>query len=126
MGKSIKESNVSLTDELVKSFIGKYIHVATNMHQGIDDRSGLPKEVNVWFAGRAIGFSKEVVFYNFETDTMLDIPVVTYTMLMADGMGYMLSNTLCEIDELTKDEYTDMVEAFKKQEEAKSKIILPN
>jgi hypothetical protein len=79
----------------------------------------------VWFAGTVAGYVKEVLSYDFGNDVRLDTPRIGYSILMTDGMGYILSSTKCEINEITMDEFSKMVEDHRKKQEAINSILLP-
>ena len=58
---------------------------------------------------------------DIETDT-LD---VSFNVLMRDGIGYILSNTKCEITSICESEFARMVDEHSKKQDAVNSILLP-
>jgi hypothetical protein len=121
----IKSLDDAVTEELLLNLVGKMIHVPTNEHMSIDNETGTLNPVNVWFAGTVAGYAKEVLGYDFGNDDALTELKVAYSVLMTDGVGYILSSTKCEIKEITMSEFEEMVTDYKLKQEAINSILLP-
>lgn len=126
----LKELHEALTEELVASLVKKYIEVPVNKHTNPDS----PEEtVNAWFAGQVAGFEKAELHFDYMKNEYREEPAVFYNILLTDGMGYVLSKDACEIRELTKEAFQEMVaqhlaeEAIEQEAEAilKNQLILP-
>jgi len=113
----IKSKDQFLTEEIVASLIGKFIHVPTNIHE-INTPTGATTKMNVWFAGVVAGYEKAVIGFDYETGSFKDEPENFYNVHLTDGMGYILTtlNDL-EILELNEDEFNQLVEEQKEREE---------
>lgn len=119
--KIVKPISEPITEELVRSLIGKYIHVPTNMHEVPNDLEGGMEETNVWFGGLVAGYEKAVMKFDFHKKEFFEgEPKVFFNILLADGMGYVLSATGdVEIREVTEDEFNDLVAEYVAEQAAK-------
>ncbi|WMT39254.1 hypothetical protein RE628_17535 [Paenibacillus sp. D2_2] len=120
----IKAKEQALTEEIVTSLIGKFVHTPTNMHE-VSTPTGATTMVNVWFAGKVAGFEKAVIGFNYEDGSFLETPQTYFNVHLTDGMGYILTtvNDL-EINEVTEEEFLALVEEHKESEDT-SEMILP-
>jgi uncharacterized lipoprotein YmbA len=102
----IKALDQELTEELVASMVKRYIHVPTNIHKNAEN----DEEANAWFAGQVAGFEKAILHFDYLKGEYRDEPVTFFNILLCDGMGYVLSNESCEINEITKEDFDAMVQ----------------
>lgn len=124
MAQVIKAKDQVLTEEIVASMIGKYVHAPTNMHE-VQTPTGGTTKVNVWFAGVVAGYEKAVIGFNYEDGSFNEQPQTFFNVHLTDGMGYILTTTLdLEIQELSEEEFESLVEE-KKAEQNTPEIILP-
>ncbi|MBD8836328.1 MULTISPECIES: hypothetical protein [unclassified Paenibacillus] len=116
----IKAKEDKLTEEIVASMIGKYIHAPTNMHE-IQTPTGATTQANVWFAGSVAGYEKAVIGFNYEEGTFHEEPQTFYNVHLTDGMGYILTSAYeLEIHELTEEEFNQLIEEKKEEEQDSS------
>lgn len=116
-----KLASTSLTEEYLETLIGKFIDAPTNMHT-ITTPEGKEVEENVWFAGRVAGYEKSVLGFDYTGELGFNVPVTyRYALLLCDGLAYMLADD-CELYELSEAEFTEKLEAFVAEQEAKKKI----
>jgi len=116
----IKAKEDKLTEEIVASMIGKYIHAPTNMHE-IQTPTGATTKANVWFAGRVAGYEKAVIGFNYEEGTFHEELQTFYNVHLTDGMGYILTSAYeLEIHELTEEEFNQLIEEKKEEEQESS------
>lgn len=126
MSKVLKSGKDPITEELLNSFIGKLISVPTNEHVATQELTGKQQTVNVWFAGTVAGFEKATIGYDFANEQYLEEPIVTYNLILTDGMGYILSPKNCVVEEVTEEEFVDMVQEYERKQAVKNSIILPD
>ncbi|MEK3920185.1 MULTISPECIES: hypothetical protein [unclassified Paenibacillus] len=120
MTHMIKAKDDKLTEEIVASMIGKYIHAPTNMHE-IQTPTGATTKANVWFAGRVAGYEKAVIGFNYEEGTFHEELQTFYNVHLTDGMGYILTSAYeLEIHELTEEEFNQLIEEKKEEEQETS------
>ncbi|MEK4078119.1 MULTISPECIES: hypothetical protein [Paenibacillus] len=120
MTHMIKAKDDKLTEEIVASMIGKYIHAPTNMHE-IQTPTGATTKANVWFAGRVAGYEKAVIGFNYEEGTFHEELQTFYNVHLTDGMGYILTSAYeLEIHELTEEEFNQLIEEKKEEEQESS------
>ncbi|MDK8192548.1 hypothetical protein QP794_20895 [Paenibacillus sp. UMB7766-LJ446] len=116
MTQMIKAKDDTLTEELVAGLVGKCVHAPTNMHE-IQTPTGATTKVNVWFAGTVAGYEKAVIGFNYEADEFHEKPQTYYNVHLTDGMGYILTSAFeLEIYELTQEEFAQLIEEKKKEE----------
>jgi len=117
MTHMIKAKDDKLTEEIVASLIGKYIHAPTNMHE-IQTPTGATTKANVWFAGSVAGYEKAVIGFNYEEGTFHEELQTFYNVHLTDGMGYILTSAYeLEIHELTEEEFNQLIEEKKEEEQ---------
>ncbi|MBT2283796.1 hypothetical protein J7E78_09625 [Paenibacillus polymyxa] len=120
MTHMIKAKDDKLTEEIVASMIGKYIHAPTNMHE-IQTPTGATTKANVWFAGSVAGYEKAVIGFNYEEGTFHEELQTFYNVHLTDGMGYILTSAYeLEIHELTEEEFNQLIEEKKEEEQDSS------
>lgn len=120
MTHMIKAKEDKLTEEIVASMIGKYIHAPTNMHE-IQTPTGATTKANVWFAGRVAGYEKAIIGFNYEEGTFHEELQTFYNVHLTDGMGYILTSAYeLEIHELTEEEFNQLIEEKKEEEQDSS------
>lgn len=124
MTNVLKSKETDITEELLASMIGKMIHVPTNEHVVVKQLTDTKEIVNVWFAGVVAGYDKQIVGFNYATDEFCE-PYTVYSLLLTDGHAYVLSPTACEVNEITMEDFTIMIEEQQKIQDAKDSIILP-
>ena len=122
----LKDLQTPLTEELVTGWVGKLIHVTTNKHKSFNPLLNKEVEENVWFAGKVAGWEKRHLAYDYLTDTFNEEPLVYYTILLTDGMSYVLSSGDVEVEEITLEKLTEMVEEQQRKKAVKDSILLPN
>ena len=116
MTQMIKAKDDTLTEELVASLIGKCVHAPINVHE-IQTPTGATTKANKWFAGIVAGYEKAVIGFNYEADEFHQEPQIYYNVHLTDGMGYILTSTFeLEIHELTQEEFAQLIEEKKKEE----------
>lgn len=109
MPQLIKAIDQNLTEEMVASLIGKYVHAPTNVHE-IETPTGGKTTANVWFAGIVAGYEKAVIGFNYEEGTFMDAMQTYFNVHLTDGMGYILTTTReLELAELTEEEFTQLM-----------------
>lgn len=124
MPQVIKAKDQAITEEIVKRLIGKFVHVPTNFHD-VATPTGATTKVNVWFAGVVAGYEKAVIGFDYETGEFNEEPQIFFNVHLTDGMGYVLTNDYdLEINELTEEEFTQLVEEHKEAQNT-PEIILP-
>ncbi|WP_427051987.1 hypothetical protein [Paenibacillus sp. TC-CSREp1] len=117
MTQMIKAKSEPLTEDIVASMIGKYVHAPTNIHE-VQTPTGATTKANVWFAGIVAGYEKAVIGFNYEEGEFSEQPQTFYNVHLTDGMGYILTTAFeLEILELSKEEFNKLIEE-KKEEEA--------
>lgn len=120
MTHMIKAKEDKLTEEIVASMIGKYIHAPTNMHE-VQTPTGATTQANVWFAGSVAGYEKAVIGFNYEEGIFHEEPQTFYNVHLTDGMGYILTSAYeLEIHELTEEEFNQLIEEKKEEEQETS------
>ncbi|WP_340013599.1 hypothetical protein [Paenibacillus sp. FSL K6-1318] len=120
MTHMIKAKEDKLTEEIVASMIGKYIHAPTNMHE-VQTPTGATTQANVWFAGRVAGYEKAVIGFNYEEGTFHEEAQTFYNVHLTDGMGYILTSAFeLEIHELTEEEFNQLIVEKKEEEQDSS------
>lgn len=102
---TLKAIDQAVTEELVSSLVQKFIHVPLNTHK--NPETG--ETVNAWFAGQVAGYEKAVLNFDFLEGKYRDEPLTYFNILLNDGMGYVLSNEQSEIEEITKEQFTEML-----------------
>ncbi|PQP82078.1 hypothetical protein C0Q44_20720 [Paenibacillus sp. PCH8] len=114
----IKAKDDTLTEELVASMIGKYVHAPINMHE-VQTPTGATTKANVWFAGIVAGYEKAVIGFNYEEGTFHEASQTFYNVHLTDGMGYILTSAFeLELHELMEDEFNQLIEEKKEEERA--------
>jgi hypothetical protein len=116
----IKIRNEELSESLLNGLIGKPIHAPTNKLVDVEG-----KEHNVWFAGIVAGYQKSTTSFDFENEKFLDSPKVQLHIILTDGMAYTLSTEALDINELTEDEFYDMVMDYSTKQLIKDQLLVP-
>jgi hypothetical protein len=124
MSKVLKTVDQESTEELLASLAGKFIHCNINTHK-TKDKFGKDINVNVWFAGEVAGFDRVTMYYGEVMTKLLDTPIISYNIILTDGMAYSLSPTELSILELTREEFEQLVEDYQKEQEAKDSVLIP-
>lgn len=119
MAKIVKSVEQELTEEMLKSIVGKFVRIPKNIHTQKDEFFGKDEELNAWFAGMVGGYEKAYVSYDYENDEFYPETKIDYHLLMTDGTGYVLSNNELEILEITEEEFKQMV----KDQEARNLLL---
>jgi hypothetical protein len=109
MKNLVKSLDQEVTEEMLESLLGKIVYVPQNEHLTLDPSEEEFKTVNVWFAGVVAGYEKAIIKFDLAQNTFMDEPTVRYSLFLTDGVSYILSKTKCEIVELTRDEFMNMV-----------------
>lgn len=79
---------------------------------------GATTQANVWFAGSVAGYEKAVIGFNYEEGTFHEEPQTFYNVHLTDGMGYILTSAYeLEIHELTEEEFNQLIEEKKEEEQ---------
>lgn len=120
----LKTKETPITEDLLKSLIGKLINVPVNEHEATKPLTKEKEKINVWFAGTVAGYEKQVVSYDFTTDSFHE-PIIMYAILLTDGHAYMLSHENCIIEEITEEKFLEMVEEYERKQLAKESIMVP-
>lgn len=123
MSKVLKSEGQNLTEPLLMSLVGKYIHIDVNKHPS-KDQFGRDIEVNVWFAGEMAGYDRVTMFFDKEQNR-LDFPIISYNLILTDGMAYSLSPTQLSILELTAEEFNKLVDDCQLEQAVKDSILIP-
>lgn len=128
MAELLKSIDQPITEEMLQSWVGKYIHCPTNIHEVYDPIDNVIKESNAWFAGQVAGYQKDYNAYDFPTGNFIEAQIL-YTVIFTDGSGYLLSPEKCEVYEITQYEFMQMVEEKQKKrstiEIPKEQFIIP-
>lgn len=112
----IKAKDETLTEEMVASLIGKYVHAPTNIHE-VQTPTGATTKANVWFAGIVAGYEKAVIGFDYAEGTFHKDSQTFYNVHLTDGMGYILTSAFeLEIHELTEKEFAQLVEEKKEEQ----------
>lgn len=106
----VKTVDQPITEDLVESLIGEYVHCPVNIHTirkaGQDE---VVKE-NAWFGGQVAGYEKAVLKFDYLSGEFLDEPKEFFNILMTDGLGYVLSpDGDVELRIITKEEFIKLV-----------------
>lgn len=112
MSTVIKAVDQEVTDELLKSLVGKYVHATKNVVEVPNELLGTKDKQNAWFAGMVAGYEKVWMHYDFENETFMDEPKLYYSLIQTDGTGFILSDTELELVELSEEEFSQMVKDF--------------
>lgn len=116
MTQVIKAKSDTLTENIVASMIGKYVHAPTNIHE-VQTPTGATTKANVWFAGMVAGYEKAVIGFNYEDGEFREQPQTFFNVHLTDGMGYILTTAFeLELLELSKEEFEQLMEDQKKEE----------
>lgn len=116
MTQVIKAKSDTLTEEIVASMIGKYVHAPTNIHE-VQTPTGATTKANVWFAGMVAGYEKAVIGFNYEDGEFSEQLQTFFNVHLTDGMGYILTTTFeLELLELSKEEFEQLIADQKKKE----------
>jgi len=107
--KIIKKESEPFDESFLKNLIGKYIHAPLNEHVTYDPMEKEFVKVNAWFAGKIAGYEKSVFAYDYKTDKFLKEPKTVYKILLCDGMAYVISEEKSIFEELTKEEFLEML-----------------
>lgn len=118
------EDSVENYEDFVMEMVGKFVHATKNEHTSQDPLDPKDITVNAWFAGKVAGYEKTVFSYDYRTEEFFDEPQVLHKVLLCDGMAYALSEDTLEINELSEEEFTDMVAEHQAKEDARNSIIL--
>ena len=122
----LKKESQQPTEELLTSMIGKLVYASVNMFPKPKKYpSEMDSTVNFWFAGTVAGVDKRTLSYDYDNDSFLEQPRTTYALLLTDGNIYSISTTACEIEEISKELFAEMVDRERKIQEAKQSIIIP-
>lgn len=116
----LKRQDQVVTEEILESTVGLFVHVPVNMHMSTNDLTGEQEEVNAWFAGAVAGYQTTRVWFNHASNSFIKEPIITYTLLLADGTGFSIADR-SEIVSMTPAEFKDLVEKQKK----KDSILMP-
>jgi hypothetical protein len=119
----LKKSEDGLGQEFVESLIGKMIYVPTNMHKTLNDIKEEIEDINVWFAGTVAGVERSLIKYDYVQDAFTDEVKESFTLLLTDGIGYILASD-CEIKEITEEEFETLYDEHQKKQEALEGIDL--
>jgi hypothetical protein len=120
----VKTVEQATTEELLRGLAGRFMHVSINEHTQVNDVDGSIEVHNVWFAGKIAGFEKSELFYDWVKQEPLETPEIHHTLLMTDGTGWVLSKTALEIQEITQEEFTEMV-ASEQAKQAVEEVVKP-
>lgn len=101
---TIKGVEQSLSEELFDSLIGMYIYVPINPLSLKDETS----EQNIWFGGLVAGFEIVKVKYDFSKSEYTDEYSITYSIVMTEGVSYLISDR-SEIQIITEDELNQLM-----------------
>ena len=116
MTQVIKAKSDTLTEDIVASMIGKYVHAPTNIHE-VQTPTGATTKANVWFAGMVAGYEKAVIGFNYEDGEFSEQPQTFFNVHLTDGMGYILTTAFeLELLELSKEEFEQLIADQKKEE----------
>lgn len=105
----IKDINDSITEDLLATLIGNYIHVPTNplvVNEGLEENT-----VNVWFGGRVAGYEVSKIWYDFKENEYKEDAGVVYSIVMVDGASYIISD-FSEAYILTEDEFKSLLREY--------------
>lgn len=102
----IKTTADKLDEHILENLKGKYIYVPTNKVRDEEN-----KEHNIWFAGQVAGYEKTKNFYDYVNEKFLETPIISFNILLTDGMCYVLSEESV-IYEITEEEFLDLVERY--------------
>lgn len=116
MSQTIKSADQSLTEEMLKSVVGKFVHIPQNLHTHRNEFDDKEEEFNAWFAGQVGGYEKAYISYDYEKDEFYPETKVCFHLLMTDGTGYVLSEDKLEILEITEEEFEQMVKDHQARE----------
>lgn len=131
MSKIVKRDSEIVSEELVASLVGKFVHAPTNKHifkRTAADGKKYDEKVNAWFAGYVVGYAKEYLKYDFEADKETEEVSVIYTVLLSDGMAYQLSNE-SDVVEITESEFAELLGKHTANivtEEVSKDLLLPS
>ncbi|OMF15560.1 hypothetical protein BK131_09090 [Paenibacillus amylolyticus] len=90
------------------------------MHE-IQTPTGATTKANVWFAGCVAGYEKAVIGFNYEEGAFHEELQTFYNVHLTDGMGYILTSAYeLEIHELTEEEFNQLIEEKKEEEQDSS------
>ncbi|MDP9699792.1 hypothetical protein J2T16_002693 [Paenibacillus intestini] len=116
MTQVIKAKSDTLTEDIVASMIGKYVHAPTNIHE-VQTPTGAMTKANVWFAGKVAGYEKAVIGFNYEDGEFSEQPETFFNVHLTDGMGYILTTAFeLELLELSKEEFEQLIADQKKED----------
>lgn len=113
MSKLIKAINESVTEDMLKGLIGKFISVPSNPHV-TQTPTGATGTINAWFAGKVAGYEKAYVGFDYPAKEFYAEPKTFFQVLLCDGMGYVISEG-AEAYEISEQDFTQLVA----EEEAK-------
>lgn len=113
----LKKAEDQLSQEFLESLIGKMVHVPHNTHKTLNDIEEKIEDINVWFAGTVAGVERSVLKYDYIQDTFTEDLKESYTLLLTDGIGYILASD-CEIKEITEEEFEVLYQEHIKTQEA--------
>lgn len=119
----IKKQDEAITESFLESLIGKYIHAPVNEHVTYDPMDKEFVKVNAWFAGKIAGYEKAVFAYDYKNDEFFKESKTVYKVLLCDGMAYAISEENSVFEELTEEEFLEMLAEHDAKE--LNKIILP-
>ena len=119
----IKKQDEAITESFLESLIGKYIHAPVNEHVTYDPMDKEFVKVNAWFAGKIAGYEKAVFAYDYKNDEFFKESKTVYKVLLCDGMAYAISEENSVFEELTEEEFLEMLAKHDAKE--LNKIILP-
>ena len=69
---------------------------------------GNDENINLWFGGQLIGYEVCKLFYDFQSQEIVEEADVTYSAILSDGAGFAFSNE-CEIHLLQRMEFTELI-----------------
>lgn len=105
----IKDVSDSITEDLLITLIGNYIHVPTNplvVNEGLEENT-----VNVWFGGRVAGYEASKIWYDFKENEYKEDAVIAYSIVMTDGASYIISES-SEVYLLTEYEFKSLFQEY--------------
>lgn len=99
---------MKVTEDLVKSLIGKYVHVTNNFLE-VNSEEGT-RVSDMWFGGKVAGYQARYTYFDFKKEEPAD-EQIQYHLIMTDGEGFMLAEE-CDIEELDEESFFEKLNAF--------------
>jgi hypothetical protein len=122
----VKVVSDPLTEELLRTLVGEYVHGTKNGHDMINPTDGSVERHNVWFAGQVAGYEKAEISFDWQNEQWLDVPQVFYNLLMTDGTSYLLSQDELEISIISEYEFTAMLANYQTNEAIRQEVKDPS